>query len=257
MHELLLRHIEPLYTRRRLALWMLFSALSALIGPFGTFELDSFGLRLAYWGTVIVLAGHVAHVCRGLSRGLLADRHPIWQDLAVVLGLVAVFTPLLLAITAEFFRDLHRTPSPLPMAGYVAAISVGVVLARRLLPGFEEQGYFGTASGAEPEPAQHPRLTRRLPDTFTGPIYRLSSNDHMVEVVAACDNYALRMRFVDAIAEMDGVTGHCAHRSHWVTRDAIAGVERDSGKIGLRLVNGDLVPVSRKYRPGLEEAGIV
>ncbi|MEZ5714276.1 MAG: LytTR family DNA-binding domain-containing protein [Paracoccaceae bacterium] len=67
----------------------------------------------------------------------------------------------------------------------------------------------------------------------------------------------IRLRFSDAIAEMEPMQGYCTHRSHWVSHAAISGVEREPGKLFLRLVNGDRVPVSRKYRPELEKARIV
>ena len=68
---------------------------------------------------------------------------------------------------------------------------------------------------------------------------------------------AIRLRFGDAIEEMDPVDGFCTHRSHWVARQAVSGAERERGKIFLRLENGDRVPVSRTYMPDLEEAGLL
>ena len=67
----------------------------------------------------------------------------------------------------------------------------------------------------------------------------------------------LRLRLSDAIDEMEPVEGLCTHRSHWVTRAAIAGHVRESGKLFVTLENGDRVPVSRTYRPQLEAEGLV
>ena len=67
----------------------------------------------------------------------------------------------------------------------------------------------------------------------------------------------IRSRFYDAVAEMEPVQGHFTHRSHWVVDRAISGVERQGGKTALRLSNGDLVPVSRTYKPMLEQDGVV
>ena len=113
---------------------------------------------------------------------------------------------------------------------------------------------------AEEEAADLPRLPRlldRLPEDVAGEVFRLSGRDHHVEVVTATGTATVRMRFSDAIAEMEPVRGHCAHRSHWVSEAAIRDVERDGAKIFLRLVNDDQVPVSRKYKPHLEDAGIL
>ncbi|MES0825971.1 LytTR family DNA-binding domain-containing protein [Ruegeria sp. SCP11] len=85
----------------------------------------------------------------------------------------------------------------------------------------------------------------------------MTVRDHSVEVVTSEGTITIRSRFTDAIAEMELVSGHCAHRSHWVADDAIVGVERKGGMTFLRLRNNDLVPVSRKYKPMLEQDGIV
>ena len=85
---------------------------------------------------------------------------------------------------------------------------------------------------------------------------RLTANDHFVEI--ATDNGAetLRMRLVDAIDEMEPVNGYCVHRSHWVSHEAIDRIEREnSHKIFVILNNNDRIPVSRKYRINLENAG--
>jgi DNA-binding LytR/AlgR family response regulator len=61
----------------------------------------------------------------------------------------------------------------------------------------------------------------------------------------------------DAIDEMEPVKGICTHRSHWVALGAIKRVEREGARLFVVLRNGDRVPVSRKYRPRLEQAGLI
>ena len=56
---------------------------------------------------------------------------------------------------------------------------------------------------------------------------------------------------------MEPISGHCTHRSHWVTDAAILEIQKNNGKTYLRLRNDDLVPVSRKYKPKLEEDGVI
>ena len=46
--------------------------------------------------------------------------------------------------------------------------------------------------------------------------------------------------------------GEQVHRSHWVAWEAIAGVERDEGKMQLILRNGQKIPVSRANRPKVD-----
>ena len=65
----------------------------------------------------------------------------------------------------------------------------------------------------------------------------------------------LLLRFRDALREVGELDGAQVHRSHWVARAAVAGVERRNGRIALRLVNGRLVPVSRSFAPALRDRG--
>ena len=79
--------------------------------------------------------------------------------------------------------------------------------------------------------------------------------DHYVEVHTEEGSDLLLLRFRDALRELDGLDGAQVHRSHWVARAAVAGVERRSGRIALRLVNGNRVPVSRSFAPALRDRG--
>lgn len=169
--------------------------------------------------------------------------------------MVLCFTPPLWFLTRNLaFTDPSLGPSLVKMGYYVCAISLCICVFRRVIPGFEKTGYFGPKSEQEPP---SPRLVRRLSPDFAEPILRLSVRDHFVDVVSLTGHEAIRMRFADAIDEMDTVIGYCTHRSHWVARNAIVGVKRENGKICLELINGDLVPVSRKYKPELEAVGLL
>jgi hypothetical protein len=101
------------------------------------------------------------------------------------------------------------------------------------------------------------RLYERLPAGTTGMILHLSARDHFVDVELAGALISLRMRFSDAVAEMDGVAGMITHRSHWVAKEAITGVLREEGKMYLILETGRRVPVSRSARTRLEDEGIL
>ncbi|MCA0873166.1 LytTR family transcriptional regulator [Seohaeicola saemankumensis] len=174
-------------------------------------------------------------------------------DATTVLLMTIVFTPVLMLLTTIVLSP-ENPGSYLYFAQFVAVISACITALRRFLMQ-TLRWHLEIAEPAQPE--EDPRLARRLPDDFEGPILRLAVRDHLVDVVTPKDTYRIRMRFADAIDEMDTVAGYCTHRSHWVARHAIAGVERETGRINLLLTNGDLVPVSRSYRPDLEEAGIL
>ena len=98
---------------------------------------------------------------------------------------------------------------------------------------------------------------RRLPETAHGPIHRLEARNHFVRVVTASGVYDIRLRFADAVDEMDGVAGVCAHRSHWVRLAAVVAVDRDGARLRLRIADGTWIPVSRGYRDRVEAAGLI
>lgn len=254
MIETMSRLARPPIRGRTLAIWGICTVLAAAAGPFGTYQTAGFAYRLLYWGMVIVTSTLIAQLCHGLARQVCGRSRPVQADLTMAGLMALLFTPVLWGLTHGLFPLAGLTADGYAtMALYVALVTAAVCVARRVLPGFEKVGYFGAAA----ERSGQPRLMQRLPDEATPPILRLSGRDHHVEVVTASGSYVVRMRFADAIAEMDSVTGHCAHRSHWVARAAIASVEREGARIQLRLVNDDLIPVSRKYRPDLEAAGVI
>ncbi|SFT79509.1 LytTR family DNA-binding domain-containing protein [Sedimentitalea nanhaiensis] len=246
---------KALLTWRNLGLLGLCVLIAAMIGPFGTFESQSFLRRLIYWGLVGISSVLIGHGCHEIARHLVPRHRPILTDLLMSALMTVIFTPLLWALTnGVLIHPTENGPVLARLSYHVATITIAICVARRILPGFETVGYFGTSVQ---EPTAPPRLTRRLSPEFQGPILRLAVRDHFVDVVSAAGIETIRSRFADAIDEMDTVVGHYTHRSHWVARDAIVGSEWKKEKIFLLLTNGDLVPVSRKYRPELEEAGLL
>ncbi|TDK48027.1 LytTR family DNA-binding domain-containing protein [Antarcticimicrobium luteum] len=267
------RFLSP-FSRGEAAIWSLFSFFAAYTGPFGTYSLG-FGRRLAYWTLVVILSALMANAFARAARRLIGPGHRQWRDLVVVVLMTVFFTPVLIGLTRYFLKmDFSNLSDALYFGQYVAIISLGVTSGRRVLPRMipglhSDMARWGAVAPPDPVPEPdpeaeadaetppQPRLKRRLPDSFQGPILRLTVEDHFVDVIAPGTVYRLRMRFADAIDEMDPVEGFCTHRSHWVRRDAVDGVERDGTRVLLRLTNGDLVPVSRTYRPKLEQAGLL
>ncbi|WP_328803298.1 LytTR family DNA-binding domain-containing protein [Ruegeria haliotis] len=208
-----------------------------------------FALRLLFWSGVMVLALTVTWTARKLVRENLTPLNLPARDLVFAGLILALFTPSLWMLAWVLFTfGGHIAPGAQPVAIYGVLFSAGLLLARR--------GDLSAPEDEEPVPTT-PRLVRRLPASFQGQICRLTVKDHNVDVVTSEGTFTIRSRFTDAIAEMEPVPGHCSHRSHWVTDASIVGTEKVDGKTFLRLKNGDFVPVSRKYKPKLEEDGLI
>jgi hypothetical protein len=237
--------------------YLAFIFLLAYSAPFGTLLLGSFLFRLLFWGGIVVGSVLIGRFFQHLVRQWFGNSGPLLQDCLIVALMTVWLTPFMwgyvwLVGQDELMLSLSGT------AQYVAVVTAGVCVVRRSIPGLGLRWYFfkETDTAEEPAPAENaaplPRLARRLPEDFPYPILRLTVDDHLVEVVGQGASHNVRLRFGDAIEEMDPVEGFCTHRSHWVTRDAVAGTERENGQLRLRMTNGDLVPVSRKYRHNLD-----
>ncbi len=76
----------------------------------------------------------------------------------------------------------------------------------------------------------------------------IKSAEHYLEVVLHDTSDLVRARLRDAIAGLHPSQGVQPHRSFWVNRDAIVGLNRADGAQFLVLRNGQEVPVSRHRR---------
>jgi DNA-binding LytR/AlgR family response regulator len=232
-----------------LLLWLAISVVASVAGPFGTYEFMQTGDRFFYWFTVVAISIVVARFIRLNVERRMPEPRALATDLVTLALIIPALTTVLMLVS-PFMPGMwtHEFPNPLVIAAYVAMVGVVVTLFRRAVHFTDEDA----------APVVVPRLSERLPEDRRGTILRLSSCDHMVEVASTRGTSTIRIRLVDAIREMEPVEGYCTHRSHWVARAAVASVEHcGGGKVALKLVNGDEVPVSRKYRPGLEEAGVI
>ena len=226
--------------------------IAVMAGPFGTFATMTWPVRVIYWGCVIGIGLMAGIVARALMM-TIGIRAPVRFDLGASLLTCALLAPAIQGLRGWLDPVLtHGDLKLWSIAFNTFMIVAGVFVLRRMLGAEQPAGYLGDI----PEEAPRPRLHRRLSEVRAREIMRLSANDHFVDVATDAGQETLRLRLVDAIAEMEPVAGLCTHRSHWVTLSAITGLERESGgKVFVRLRNGDRVPVSRKYRPRLEAAG--
>lgn len=173
---------------------------------------------------------------------------PYWTDLKSSVLLATLLAPLILLLRAGLdpvltFADLSLGSIWINTALFVTPL---MFLRRQFID-----------TEIDPGPPR-PRLMRRLPESLQeAAVLRLKGRDHTAEVATDRGMAKLRLRLSDAIDEMESVDGLYTHRSHWVARAAVTGHVFERGKLFVTLVNGDRVPVSRTYRPHLEELGLV
>ena len=237
-----------LSSRLTISIWLIGCLVAVVAGPFGTFQTMGAGLRLAYWGTVITSGLAIGTVVNALFLTICRGWHPLWIDVKASLLITTLLAPLIFVLRAGLDPMLTR--------GDLALGSIWINTALFVAPIFFLRRQL-TGAARTPEP-DCPRLMRRLPEPMQGAtLLRLAGRDHTVEVTTDQGIETLRLRLSDAIDETEPVEGVSTHRSHWVACAAITGHVCDGGKLYVKLTNGELVPVSRTYRPRLEALGLV
>lgn len=100
---------------------------------------------------------------------------------------------------------------------------------------------------AAPPAIPSPDFLRRLDRPFAGPLLAVQAQEHYIRIVGGSGAAILLYRFSDALEQLRALHGLQVHRSWWVALDAIVALERDNGRVSVRLVNGERVPVSRRH----------
>jgi hypothetical protein len=115
----------------------------------------------------------------------------------------------------------------------------------------------GTAIDGDPGkvPAPPAFLARLAPDPSRD-LLAVEAQEHYIKVYTRQGSELLLYRFKDAVKDL-APYGLQVHRSHWVARSAIAGVDCSSRALRLTLRNGQQVPVSTAYRGALKLAGVL
>lgn len=247
-----------------LALYMIFAV--GILGPFGTFSGMALGPRFAFWGSVVLVLVTLSILLRRalLARGVvdLSAKYTVLQ----VVFLTLLGSPLVwFALTLADGPEVAEQTSIFEVALLFSLVTLIVITLRRIVVQLAEEkatvavGPLAVEEGAVPlvPVAAVPRLLRRLTEGPKGDVLYLVARDHFVNVVMTGGEERLRLRFADAVDEMDGMQGVCAHRSYWVALAAVQGAERRSGKTVLLMANGAEVPVSRTYLRRVEAAGLL
>ncbi len=249
--------------------------LLAIFGPFGSYESMPLAERLVFWELVLLCAS-VVHV----PTLWLADRLGQVAAVPTVLwvigsGLTAA-APTALIVTGLMVTmfGLLRASSFASMYLYVVSISVPMqVLSYFVLRGEaggpdkkpEAERPLGATAPSppaapydQPEPAPPPfdiSLLGRMPAQLGSDVQCLEMQDHYVRVHTNKGSTLLLMRLRDAEARLGTLEGKRVHRSWWVARNAVIGVQRRGQSVALELSNGLSVPVSRARLGELRATG--
>ena len=247
--------------------FVVITGLLAYLGPFGTWASLAVPDRLLFWTAALGanwLVGHIAFTVT--IRSFRARSRPIRVGLVLAALAAAVPGTAAVWLVVAFYLD-HRPYAPSEIIEIYTQVCVLHLIIGSLVFHLTERMQRGRDAGGEssssseraentspatPEAA----LLARLPVRTRAELLHLRMQDHYVEVHTAAGSELLLLRFRDALREVEGVDGLQVHRSHWVARNAVVGVDRrGGGRVALRLVNGSKVPVSRSFAPALKAQG--
>lgn len=224
--------------------WAVLSSWLVLSGPFSTYEGATVAERALNWPALVAL-GLIGGIWLRLEIRRRYPAFSYWQVSTATAGgigtLLAIPGYLVTANMAAMddVPDLWRGTFTAFWA--VVAVAMGLAALRSAF-----------APRQPSEAPALPALLDRLSPENRGPVVRLSSSDHYVQVVTTAGQEAILIRLADAIAELNGTEGLQVHRSHWVARGAVTGHVREKGRLFLLTSDGARVPVSRSYRADVE-----
>lgn len=212
----------------------------AIIGPFATYEDMPFLSRLVFWFIMFGGVGFFMHImvtiC--LNTKHLRGRSRLLR-LAIGTMLGALPGAAIVVFVNGVFRPDEIRPDTLPFIWLqISAMGYPIIL-------FEFIDWREAITHV-------PNITRtqfhkRLPAEIGDDIISLSMQDHYVEVTTVKDKHLILIRLGDAIAELDGLDGVRVHRSHWVAKRHLRGIETTKTKTLATLSDGRTLPISASY----------
>ena len=245
-----------------IVIWAGTTALITLMGPFGTFPSITSEKRFLFWASVIGLSIVLVSILRKMLDHFLSEEtHPMVHDAIVAPVFTLLYTPPLYFITDSVARG--QQPFNMIQQGLIVlAVSLSLIAAREIfmktihgtrrnLAPVEDKAA-STANKAE-DASSRPMIYQRLPGDVVGDLMAISGSDHTVRVLTDCGSTSIRLRFSDALREVEGVSGLRVHRSHWVADAAATHVRRDGYRHFVVLWSGDELPVSRTYADAASE----
>lgn len=257
--------------RRKVTIIGVMSLIAVVTGPFSTFDTMSLGARAVYWpislaaiSLAVICVIRVVRMLPGISSQHALVGIALGAFVAGPFGSVALLSVDYFLLDKSFAVDriLRRWPPITTIAFFIAATEYYLLpqLIAKLrassaraeesgVPHHEEVSTT-TAGSTDAEPL----FWRHLDGQPGSKLLSISTNDHYLDVVTDIGRERILKRMSDAIVELNGYPGLQIHRSHWVALDAIDGIERDGRKHLVRLVNGDVLPVSRPNVSQLLEA---
>ncbi len=258
----LVRACKRVLDWRVLVIWCACSFIASYTGPFGTYKSYTLVELLGTWLVLLAAAILSAYVLDELFSAFLSKLSFATRMFAFVFTMSALLGPLIdVLLTTVLGNPETETPSRFELSLYsLGAISFILVIRQMVASYLDENRKAEGDKSFDFPPASlppHSRLAKRLNIPQGVKISQITAKGHFVEVHTSSDILRTRMRFSDAVAELDGVFGLTVHRSHWVHYDSIQGWVPCAKKPFIVLNNGNQVPISKTYVANVRDAGLL
>ncbi|MCY7338819.1 MAG: LytTR family transcriptional regulator DNA-binding domain-containing protein [Sphingomonas bacterium] len=238
----------------------------AALGPFGSFAMGSFPVRLAYWVPMTLMGYAIVRPTVGASQ-LFAERLAIDRIAAALVAVAIAAAPATFVVLWWNGKTIAAVPTfERWFQLYVQVALVGVLvtglfllLERRTKA---DPALAPTAKDLSPDPpaplavvaSPGQRFLDRLPPVWADRLVALEMEDHYVRAHGPGTSALILLRMRDAEAELATIDGMRIHRSWWVARRAVEKVLRDGRNYKLRLDGGLEAPVARDRVAALKAA---
>jgi hypothetical protein len=246
---------------RVISIWFFCSLIAAFAGPFGTYQnrFDFFLIWLFLLGFSILVAYNVDAFCRAFMH---RDASRSFRDFVFAsIASILIGLSIDLFLTHVFATGEELRPAMLELSAFTMAIILFMFALRAVIPAAETRDEAKDVLSTPVMPPaslpRHSRLAKRLEIPKDARIIHITAKGHFVEVRTNSETYRTRMRFSDAVNELDRAIGLTVHRSHWVHRDAIQGWVPTARKPYVLLENDTRIPVSKTYLERVLAANLV
>lgn len=242
--------------------WFACSMLATYSGPFGTYQNYSLFELLFTWMVLLGTATFTAFLLHEICKIVVPTaNYFIFHFVFFAVTSFSIGLLIHVLLTRVLGHESIDKPSQSELTFYAFAAMCFILTIRDVVL-IKKTEPTQTESPRQPETApasipSHSRLAKRLDIPHAARIIQVTAKGHFVEVQTCTDTYSTRMRFLDAVDELDGTCGLTVHRSHWVHLDAIRGWVPDAKKPYLLLENEKQIPISKTNVEKVENAGLL
>lgn len=227
----------------------------SLVGPFSTYDRFPIAQRFLYWAALVGGSFFPALWLTQLLRNVISGS-VIRRDYLAVFALGVILGPVLWWVNRIILGEmLARWGALIEHIVLVWVVCLLPLLVRQVVRIAVEEVPERSAEADSEVQVDVPILLHLSPE-LRGPIRRVSANERQSLIYTEKGEASLRMRFADALIQLDGASGMQVHRSHWLAFDAIDNVRQDGRRYVAKLKCGGIVPVSPANIDGLLESGV-